>query len=232
MDSDSINNNLMKVTDEIQKACERVGRDPSTVKLIAVSKNFSAETIREAFVAGQYLFGENRVQELCTKMPLLPAEIEWHLIGTLQRNKVKNVVGKTALIHSVDSFSLAEEISKQAIKKDLLVNILLQVNIAGESAKHGFAPGKLMEEIKEICKLSRIKIKGLMTIAPLVDHPEKVRLIFRQLKILAESIENLQLPRVEMQELSMGMSDDFQVAVEEGATLVRIGSRIFGRRNY
>lgn len=228
----SIKENLTKVKEEIQKACERVGRDPCTVKLIAVSKNFSAETIKEAFTAGECLFGENRVQELCTKIPLLPAEIAWHLIGTLQRNKVKNVVGKTALIHSVDSFSLAKEISKQAMKGDLLVEILLQVNIAGEFSKHGFAPEELMEEIKEICKLSGIKIKGLMTIAPLVDHPEKVRLIFRQLKRLAESIESLQLPGVEMQELSMGMSDDFQVAVEEGATLVRIGSRIFGHRNY
>lgn len=229
---DHIADNLVTVNERIRAACARSGRDPAQVKLIAVSKNFPIEQIQIAFLAGQMYFGENRVQELCTKKPELPAEIEWHLIGTLQRNKVKNILGKTALIHSVDSLALAEEISKQAEKRKLLVNILLQVNIAGENTKHGFAPEKIIEQIKEIGKLSGIKIKGLMTIAPITAKPEDVRPVFRELRIIAQDIEHLNIPGVEMKELSMGMSDDFEVAVEEGATLVRIGSRIFGQRNY
>jgi pyridoxal phosphate enzyme (YggS family) len=228
----NIEGNLVIIRKRIQAACLRAGRDPGMVRLIAVSKNFSVEEIKKAFLAGQSFFGENRVQELCAKIPQLPEEIEWHLIGTLQRNKVKNVLGKTALIHSVDSFILAEEISKQAVKKNLLIKVLLQVNIAGEKTKHGFSPQKIIEQIKEIGKLSGIKIEGLMTLAPKVAQLEEVRPVFRQLKMLAQTIEQMQIPGIEMKELSMGMSDDFEVAVEEGATLVRIGSRIFGQRNY
>lgn len=229
---DNIANNLVIVKEKIKVACAKSGRDPAKVKLIAVSKNFPIEQIQAAFMAGQCYFGENRVQELCAKIPELPAEIEWHLIGTLQRNKVKSILGKTALIHSVDSLALAEEISKQAEKRKMLINILLQVNIAGEITKHGFAPEKIIEQIKEIGKLSGIKIKGLMTIAPKTAKSEDVRPFFRDLRIIAQDIEHFNIPGVEMKELSMGMSDDFEVAVEEGATLVRIGSRIFGQRNY
>lgn len=227
-----IEDNLGIVKGRIRAACQRSGRDPNKVKLIAVSKNFPIEIMQTAYEAGQCYFGENRVQELCDKLPQLPEEIEWHLIGTLQRNKVKNVLGKVALIHSVDSLALAEEISKQAERRKMLINILLQVNIAGEITKHGFAPEKIIEQIKEIGKLSGIKIKGLMTIAPQVKEPEEVRPVFRDLRIIARDIEQLHIPGVEMKELSMGMSDDFEVAVEEGATLVRIGSGIFGQRNY
>lgn len=226
-----ISKNLEEIKEEIHKACEKAGRNPEQVKLVAVSKNFPVEIIKTAYDLGQRLFGENRVQELGTKTPLLPSDIEWHLIGTLQRNKVKDVVGVTTLIHSVDSLSLAQEISKQAFKRGLTANILLQVNIAQEDSKHGFEAGGLLKEIKEMSSLPGIKIKGLMTIAPLVENPEEVRPVFRQLKALAGEIKQLKLYGVEMQELSMGMSHDFTVAVEEGATLVRIGSRIFGKRN-
>jgi pyridoxal phosphate enzyme (YggS family) len=223
--------NIEQIKEEIEKACLKVGRNPNEVRLLAVSKTFPVEIIKEAYNAGQCLFGENRVQELCTKTPLLPADIEWHLIGTLQRNKVKNVLGKVALIHSVDSVSLAREIDKRAARKNLMVDVLLQVNVAGEKTKHGFIPEEVKSKVKEICKLPRIKIKGLMTMAPFTENPEEVRPIFRELRTLAESIEKLQLPEVQMKELSMGMSNDFRVAIEEGATLVRIGSRIFGTRN-
>jgi pyridoxal phosphate enzyme (YggS family) len=223
--------NIKSIKSEIEKACVKVGRNPNEVKLLAVSKTFPVETIKEAYDAGQCLFGENRVQELCKKAPLLPSDIEWHLIGTLQRNKVKYIIEKVALIHSVDSFSLAREINKRALRKNLEVDILLQVNVAGEENKHGFTPEEVQSKVEEICKLPRIKIKGLMTMAPFTENSEKARPIFRQLRMLAESIEKLQLPGVQMQELSMGMSNDFRVAVEEGATLVRVGSRIFGTRN-
>lgn len=223
--------NIDSIKSEIQKACTKARRDPSEVKLLAVSKTFSVETIKAAYAAGQRLFGENRVQELCQKASLLPPDIEWHLIGTLQRNKVKDVVGKVALIHSVDSLPLAQEINKQALKRNLSVNILLQVNIAEEESKHGFALEEIAAKVKTMCQLPGIKIRGLMTIAPFTENPEEVRLVFRQLKMLAESLEKMRLPEVQMQELSMGMSGDFGVAVEEGATLVRIGSRIFGTRD-
>lgn len=228
----NIAENLAGIKEAIRQACVKSGRDTDTIKLIAVSKNFSGAEIEAAYRAGQRFFGENRVQELNAKIDLLPPEIEWHFIGTLQRNKVKNLIGKTALIHSVDSQALAEEINKQAQKRALLVDVLLQVNIVRETTKHGFEAEKLIEQIEEISKLSGIKIKGLMTIAPLVENPEEARPVFRELRMLAQTIERMKLPTVEMRELSMGMSHDFQVAVEEGATLVRIGSGIFGRRNY
>jgi pyridoxal phosphate enzyme (YggS family) len=226
-----ISANLKNIKEAIRIACAKVDRNPDMVKLVAVSKNFPVETIKTTYELGQRLFGENRVQELKTKISQLPADIEWHLLGTLQRNKVKDVVATATLIHSVDSFALAKEISKQALKKALTANILLQVNIAGEESKHGFEATELLKQIKEMCTLPGIKIKGLMTIAPFVKNPEEVRPVFRQLKVLAGEIVQLKLNGVEMKELSMGMSNDFTVAVEEGATLVRIGSRIFGNRN-
>lgn len=224
---------ISELKEEIKAACRRAGRDPESIKLIAVSKNFGPVVIREAYELGLKTLGENRVQELKGKKPLLPEDIEWHLIGTLQRNKVKDVVGEVALIHSVDSVALAREISKQAQKKAVVeVPILLQVNVAGEASKHGFAPEEVLAAAKEICSLPGIKIKGLMTIAPISSDPEQVRPVFRQLRELSAVIAAAGLPGVEMQELSMGMSDDFSVAIEEGATMLRIGSRIFGPRTY
>jgi len=229
---DNIGVNLAAIREEIAQACRHVGRSPGEVKLVAVSKQFPVEKIKAAYLEGQCVFGENRVQELMQKKPLLPEGIEWHLIGTLQRNKVKQVLGNAVLIHSVHSRPLVQEISKQAAKQQMEAQILLQVNISGEESKHGFAEQELLRNIKEISWLPGIKIKGLMTIAPIAVDPEEVRPVFRRLRLLAQRIDELALPGVKMQELSMGMSDDFKVAIEEGATLVRIGSRLFGLRNY
>lgn len=228
----NIRENMQSIRQLIAAACQKSGRKQEEVKLVAVSKNFPVETIMDAYQAGQRVFGENRVQELIGKIPQLPPDIEWHLIGTLQRNKVKYIVDKVSLIHSVDSLALAQEISKRSIKAGVSVNILLQVNISQEKSKSGFSEEELWQNIKDISVLPGIKIKGLMTMAPLVADPEEVRPIFRRLKELSEKIDKLKLPQIEMKELSMGMSDDFTVAVEEGATLVRIGSRIFGSRSY
>lgn len=216
---------------EIGLACKRVGRDPAEVKLVAVSKNFPAERVLEVYNRGQRRFGENRVQELVKKRAALPEDIEWHMIGTLQRNKVKAIINKVALIHSVCSLPLAREISKHATAQNLEVPVLLQVNIAEEATKSGFQQHEILAAVKEICLLPGIKVRGLMTMAPIANDPEDVRPVFRRLKMLAQEIETLRFPGVEMKELSMGMSDDYIVAVEEGATYVRIGSRIFGPRN-
>lgn len=228
----TIKKNIENIFGEIKVACDRVGRKPQEVKLVAVSKMFPVEVVQSAYETGQRVFGENKVQELTGKMPLLPQDIKWHLIGTLQKNKVKYVVGKVALIHSVDSASLLSEISRQAVKKGVVVPVLLQVNVAGEGTKHGFDTEEILREIKDFSCIRGIKIKGLMTMAPIADDPEKVRYVFRELKSLSERIRDLALPDIEMDELSMGMSDDFKIAVEEGATIVRIGSRVFGARNY
>lgn len=227
-----IGENIKNVQAEIKQACIRVGRKPEEVKLIVVSKMFSAQVVKEAYDEGQQLFGENKVQELMEKRQHLPTDISWHLIGTLQRNKVKYIVGNVDLIHSVDSLKLAREISKHAMTNKLEVDVLIQVNIAEEDSKCGYNQEIFLQEIKDISELPGIKIKGLMTIAPYTTEPEEVRPVFRQLRLLAEKVKDLELPGVEMKELSMGMSGDFQVAIEEGATLVRIGSRIFGERNY
>ncbi|MCR4441145.1 MAG: YggS family pyridoxal phosphate-dependent enzyme [Peptococcaceae bacterium] len=227
-----IKQNLLVLKEEIYEACRRSGRKPDEVVLVAVSKSHPVETIRKAYDLGQRVFGENRVQELLKKQPELPPDMEWHLVGTLQRNKVKQVIDKVSLIHSVDSLPLAKEISRQAVLKGKTAHVLLQVNIAEEASKHGFLQKELAAAVKEINDLPGIKIKGLMTIAPITRNPQEVRPVFRRLRELAGEMKALGLPDLEMDELSMGMSDDFQVAVEEGATLVRIGSRIFGPRVY
>lgn len=223
--------NFRLVREKIDSACVKKRRLPETVKLIAVTKKFPPTRIMPVYETGHRDFGENRVQELLPKMTELPEDIRWHLIGSLQRNKVKDVIGRVFLIHSVDSLGLAAEISKQSVKRALATSILLQVNIAGEASKHGFAPQDLLREIKEIRLLPGIRIKGLMTMAPIAAAPEEVRPVFRGLAELALRLgkEN---PGLELSELSMGMSDDFEIAVEEGATMVRIGSRIFGQRQY
>lgn len=224
-------NNLQIVHERIKAACERAGRTPDQVKLIAVSKNFPAEHIIPVYKAGQRSFGENRVQELLKKKVQMPGDIEWHLIGTLQRNKVKDIIDQVTLIHSVNSVELAREISKLAVKKNIKVNILLQVNVSGEISKHGFNPEEIFTAFKEIRALAGIKIKGLMTMAPIAENTEDVRPVFRGLFKLARKLE-AENPGIVLPELSMGMSDDFEIAVEEGATLVRVGSRIFGQRIY
>ncbi len=227
----TIADNLQQINQRINRACQAAGRDPGTVRLVAVSKVKPAEQIEEAFHAGQTLFGESYVQEFRDKSPLVKAPVEWHFIGGLQSNKVKYLRGKVAMIHSVDRLSLAEEIDRQWGKIDRTVAVTLQVNIGEEATKSGCHPDALETLVRAVAPLSHVKICGLMCLPPHDDDAEKVRPYFRRLRELAAEIDQLQLPRVGMEELSMGMSGDFEVAIEEGATLVRVGTAIFGARS-
>ena len=224
--------NYREVEQKVCEACARSGRSRSEVTLIAVSKTKPVEMLREAMEAGAEAFGENKVQELCDKYEVLPRNINWHLIGHLQRNKVKYVVEKAELIHSVDSLRLAEEISKEAVKKNIQANILIEVNVAEEESKFGVTVEGTEELIRQIAPLPHIHIRGLMTIAPYVEDPEENRIIFRTLKKLAVDIKMKNIDNVDMDVLSMGMTGDYQVAIEEGATMVRVGTGIFGERDY
>lgn len=239
-----IRENLEQIEKRIQAACDRSGRAREEVLLIAVSKTKPASMVREAMEAGIRDFGENKVQELCEKAEEIkefsgqPADrtgaesLNWHLIGHLQRNKVKYVADKACLIHSVDSLRLAEEIQKEAEKKDCHVDILIEVNIGDEESKSGVAKEEAVGLVRTVASLSRVHIKGLMAIAPVAAEPEESRPYFREMARLREEIRLMELPGVEMRELSMGMTGDFEVAIEEGATMVRVGTAIFGGRNY
>ncbi|MBR1635463.1 MAG: YggS family pyridoxal phosphate-dependent enzyme [Lachnospiraceae bacterium] len=223
---------LEQVQQNIRKACERAGRDPSEVTLIAVSKTKPNEVLQEAYDAGVRVFGENKVQELVGKMDSLPDDIQWHMIGHLQRNKVKYIAGRVALIHSVDSFRLAEEINIQAKKRGIIIPILVEVNIGEESSKFGVRAEDTIELVRQIAELDGVSIKGLMTIAPYVVDSEENRPLFHKIKELAIDIHNENIDNVSMGILSMGMTNDYEVAVEEGATMVRVGTGIFGERSY
>ena len=227
-----IQGNIKLVEENIKKACEKVGRDVNEVTLIAVSKTKPYTAIEEALPTGVKDYGENKVQELCDKYEILPKDIKWHMIGHLQRNKVKYLVGKASLIHSVDSIRLAEQIEKEYAKADEIANILIEVNMAQEESKFGITSEETEQLVREIAKFPHIRIKGLMTIAPYTDNPESNRVYFRNMKKLSVDIENKNIDNVSMSVLSMGMTGDYQVAVEEGATLVRVGTGIFGERNY
>lgn len=224
--------NLNEVEENIQKACEKCGRDRSEVTLIAVSKTKPVEMLQEVYDAGMRHFGENKVQELTAKYEVLPNDIKWHMIGHLQRNKVKYIVDKAALIHSVDSYRLAQEIDIQAQKKNLVVPILIEVNIAEEDTKFGIRKDQVLQLIEEISELKHVSIKGLMTIAPFVENPEENRQYFREIRQLSVDIAKKNIDNVSMDVLSMGMTGDYMVAIEEGATMVRVGTGIFGKRNY
>lgn len=224
--------NIQEVRKNIKEACERAGRVPEEVQLIAVSKTKPIEMLQEAYNTGVREFGENYVQELVDKIEVLPPDIHWHMIGHLQRNKVKYIVGKVKLIHSVDSFRLAEEINKEALKKNVQADILIEVNVALEKNKFGFTLENAAEEIERMSDFSNVTIKGLMTSAPFVANPEENRKYFRQLKQLSVDINAKNIDNVHMDILSMGMTNDYIVAVEEGATMVRVGTAIFGARNY
>ena len=224
--------NLTKVEENIQKACDKAGRKRSEVTLIAVSKTKPVEMLQEIYDEGIREFGENKVQEMCEKMELMPQDIKWNMIGHLQTNKVKYIIGKTSLIHSVDSLKLAEEIQKQAVKHDVAADILVEVNIANEESKFGISKDETIQMVRDIAKLDHLKIKGLMTIAPFVENPEDNRLYFREIKQLSVDINNQNIDNVSMDVLTMGMTGDYMVAIEEGATMVRVGTGIFGERNY
>ena len=224
--------NLANVEKNIEQACKNAGRSRDEVTLIAVSKTKPVEMLQEIYDENIRDFGENKVQELCSKMEQLPSDIRWHMIGHLQRNKVKYIVGKVELIHSVDTSRLAEEINIQAKKQNVIVPILVEVNIAHEESKFGISAEDAILLVEEISKLENIRIKGLMTIAPYVENPEDNRLYFRKIKQLSVDITNKNIDNVFMEILSMGMTGDYMVAIEEGATMVRVGTGIFGERNY
>lgn len=227
-----ISEKIAEVQRRIEDACRRVGRNPDEVILIAVSKTRPVDALMEAYNAGALHFGENKVQELTDKIPQMPPDIHWHMIGHLQRNKVKYIVGKTAFIHSVDSLRLAEEISKEAVRQNVTVQILIEVNVAQEDSKFGLSAEETPDIVKEIAKLPGVQLKGLMTIAPYTEDAENNRLYFRKLKQLSVDIKNKNIDNVSMDVLSMGMTGDYEVAVEEGATCVRVGTGIFGERDY
>ena len=224
--------NLANVEKNIEQACKNAGRSRDEVTLIAVSKTKPVEMLQEIYDENIRDFGENKVQELCSKMEQLPSDIRWHMFGHLQRNKVKYIVGKVELIHSVDTYRLAEEINIQAKKQNVIVPILVEVNIAHEESKFGISAEDAILLVEEISKLENIRIKGLMTIAPYVENPEDNRLYFRKMKQLSVDITNKNIDNVFMEILSMGMTGDYMVAIEEGATMVRVGTGIFGERNY
>ena len=224
--------NLANVEKNIEQACKNAGRSRDEVTLIAVSKTKPVEMLQEIYDENIRDFGENKVQELCSMMGQLPSDIRWHMIGHLQRNKVKYIVGKVELIHSVDTYRLAEEINIQAKKQNVIVPILVEVNIAHEESKFGISAEDAILLVEEISKLENIRIKGLMTIAPYVENPEDNRLYFRKIKQLSVDITNKNIDNVFMEILSMGMTGDYMVAIEEGATMVRVGTGIFGERNY
>ena len=224
--------NYRAIEEKVEKACLRAGRKREDVTLIAVSKTKPVSMIHELLPLGVRDFGENKVQELTEKEELLPKDIRWHMIGHLQRNKVKYVVGKACMIHSVDSLRLAEEISKEALKKQISVPILVEVNVAGEESKFGVSVQEAPFLVEQICRLPGIEVKGLMTIAPYVEDPEENRIVFRNLRKLSVDIGGKNFDNVTMNVLSMGMTGDYEVAIEEGATHVRVGTGIFGERNY
>lgn len=224
--------NLQSVEENIKKACEKAGRKREDVTLIAVSKTKPVEMLQEIYDQNIRNFGENKVQEMCDKMEVLPRDIKWHMIGHLQTNKIKYIIGKTELIHSVDSLHLAQEISKQAVKHDVQTDILIEINIANEQTKFGIDAGDTIQLVREIAVLPNIHIKGLMTIAPFVENPEDNRLYFRRIHQLSVDITKENIDNVSMDILSMGMTGDYMVAIEEGATMVRVGTGIFGERNY
>ena len=225
-----VKENLLIVENRIKEACKRCGRDRSEVTLIAVSKTKPADMIQEAYQWGIRDFGENKVQEICDKYEQLPRDIRWHMIGHLQRNKVKQVIDKAVLIHSVDSVRLAEQIEEEAAKKGICVDILLEVNVADEESKFGFRLEETEQAIRDISVFPHISIKGLMTIAPFVENSEQNRPVFKELNQFYVDMQRKNIDNVNMNMLSMGMTGDYEIAIEEGATLVRVGTGIFGTR--
>ncbi len=227
-----IRENIETVQENIKRACERAGRDVSSVTLIAVSKTKPVSDLRQAMEAGMRVFGENKVQEIREKTEEITEDVSFHMIGHLQANKVKYLPGKVCMIHSVDNVKLAQEIEKQFAKADMNIDVLIEVNMAGEDTKFGLAPDEVPAFVKEISTYPHLNIRGLMTIAPYTDDPESNRVYFAGLRKLKDEINEMNIPGISMDTLSMGMTGDYEVAVEEGATFVRVGTGIFGERNY
>lgn len=227
-----IQENILEVQNKIKNACANSNRNVDDVTLIAVSKTKPVSMLQEAYDAGIRDFGENHVQEIVEKYDQLPSDIRWHMIGHLQRNKVKYIIDKVVMIHSVDSLRLAEEISKQALKHNLVMPILVELNIGDEATKFGISKEDSIQLVKQISALPNLKIKGLMTVAPFVENAEENRDYFRTMKQLSVDIMKENIDNVCMDILSMGMTGDYEVAIEEGANMVRVGTGIFGHRNY
>lgn len=227
-----VKENLADVESRIRAACKRCGRSEDSVTLISVSKTKPVRLIEEAYEYGKRDFGENKAQEMKQKYEVLPDDIRWHFIGHLQTNKIKYVVGRSCLIHSVDSLHLAQGIESESEKRDLVTHILLEVNVAGEKSKFGFTPESVINFVEIISKFPHVHIDGLMTIAPFTADANKNRSVFKRLKTLSVDIAGKNIDNVSMDILSMGMTGDYEVAIEEGATHIRVGTGIFGERDY
>ena len=223
-----IQNDLNAVQNRISEAVRRSGRAPESVRLVAVSKTYPFDAVREAWGAGQKAFGESRVQEALAKIPLLPAGLEWHFIGHLQTNKIRKALPLFSLFHGVDNADTARQMDRISAETGTFARVLLEVNVSGERSKYGFSPDALRAEFDSLLALSRLQIAGLMTIAPYADHPGEARPVFSGLRELRDDLQ--QRGGVLLPELSMGMSGDFEAAIAEGATIVRVGSAIFGER--
>ena len=230
--ADEIKTNILNIRERIAAAAIRAGRDPAGIRLMAVSKTVEPERIRQALDAGITLLGENYVQEAREKIPAVGRPAVWHMIGHLQTNKVKYVVNLFDWIHSVDRLELARELDKRAGQRSRRLNVLIEVNVSGEASKNGAAPGQVLELVRQISILPNVSVRGLMTMPPYSDDPENSRPCFIVLRQLRDEIVSAALPGISMDELSMGMTDDFEVAIEEGATIIRVGRAIFGERRY
>lgn len=227
-----IRDNISSISQDIRDICIRTGKDPDSVTIVAVTKTIDTDRINYAIGYGIQNIGENKVQEVMAKFDNVDKNVNWHLIGHLQTNKVKYIIDKVAVIHSLDSISLAEEISRRAEKAGLVKDVLVQVNVAEEETKFGIEYGEIDSFIKQLSQLGGIRVKGLMTIAPHYEDTEFVRPVFRKLKEKFDMLAKVDIPNVEMKYLSMGMTNDYKHAIEEGSNMVRIGTGIFGARNY
>lgn len=229
----NIKENIDSILKKVDSACKKAGRDPNDITVIAVSKTVDSIRAKEAVEAGIINLGENRVQELTKKYQELQyTDVKWHMIGHLQKNKVKYIIDKAVLIHSVESLSLAEEINKRAIQNNLISNILLELNIGEEDSKFGISQENVYDFVKNMEQFESIKVLGLMTVAPFCENPEDVRWVFKKMKNIYDKISTLNLKNTEMKYLSMGMTNDFEIAIEEGSNIIRIGTAIFGARKY
>jgi pyridoxal phosphate enzyme (YggS family) len=226
----SVEENIRQIRETIAETAEKSGRPFSSVRLMAVTKTVDDDRIIEAIAAGVDIIGENYIQEAKRKIESMGKSVQWHMIGYLQTNKAKIAAGLFEMVHSVDRMELAQELNKRALAADLTLKILIEVNISGEKTKNGVALGQAVALVRNVAALPNISIQGLMTMPPYFDNPEEARPFFRKLRELKEIIESEKIPRVEMNELSMGMTGDYTVAIEEGATIVRIGRAIFGER--
>lgn len=229
----SIKENIDGILERIAVACKRSGRNPEDITLIAVSKTVDADKAREAVEAGIINLGENRVQELVDKYEKLSDTlVKWHMIGHLQKNKVKYIIDKTELIHSVESIELANEINNRASKNNLIANVLIELNIGEEESKFGVSEDSVYEFVKSLEQFEHINVLGLMTVAPFAEDPEEIRWVFKKMKVIFDNISSMNIKNSNMKFLSMGMTNDFEIAIEEGANIIRIGTAVFGERTY